>query len=476
MTEPEYRSIGDVLVLLHAEFPDITISKIRFLESKGLLNPERTPSGYRKFYARDIERLRWILRQQKENFLPLREIRSRLERREDGQIDSSEPRQLFPIKTTTAVAANGSSAASEQSAEAFSSRERGAGDVIDHGPRRGGAVATPPGDSEVRDFQGAPARVAPRGSGYDTDTRSIDPLAPDHASTGPGGSGAPGTGPGQSACEALGPDHERPVGSESTGRGFEGTPAPARSLPPSSFTADPRAGARGDSAPSHLFAHTAGGTGQPAGQPNFSLEARASDSESGPADTAGGERASRRGEPAARPAPEGAAGRAHQGPTDPGPTGPGPTSAGEPRAAGEDLVSRHLPFHPPDLPALELTAEELAEVADLSAEAIAELESYGLLSAKTVAGVRCYGGRAGEIALVAGRFQRFGIEARHLRVFRNAAEREADLFEQAVTPLLHQRNPQAREKAIGDLRELCDLGSKLLAALLADALRGLTGD
>ena len=59
--------------------PDVTISKIRFLESQGLLDPERTPSGYRKFYDADIERLRWILRQQRENFLPLKVIKDRLE-------------------------------------------------------------------------------------------------------------------------------------------------------------------------------------------------------------------------------------------------------------------------------------------------------------------------------------------------------------------------------------------------------------
>src|SRR6476661_4355529 len=73
-----YLSIGEVLNLLRDEFPDITISKIRFLESQGLLDPERTPSGYRKFYEGDIERLRWILHQQKDNFLPLKVIKDRL--------------------------------------------------------------------------------------------------------------------------------------------------------------------------------------------------------------------------------------------------------------------------------------------------------------------------------------------------------------------------------------------------------------
>jgi DNA-binding transcriptional MerR regulator len=67
------------LTLLQEEFPDVTISKIRFLESQGLLNPERTPSGYRKFHDADVERLRWILHQQKEHFLPLKVIKDRLD-------------------------------------------------------------------------------------------------------------------------------------------------------------------------------------------------------------------------------------------------------------------------------------------------------------------------------------------------------------------------------------------------------------
>src|SRR3954447_16559280 len=78
VAERAHLSIGEVLSLLQEEFPDITISKIRFLESQGLLNPERTPSGYRKFYEPDVERLRWILRQQREHFLPLKVIKGRL--------------------------------------------------------------------------------------------------------------------------------------------------------------------------------------------------------------------------------------------------------------------------------------------------------------------------------------------------------------------------------------------------------------
>ena len=74
----DHLSIGEVLGLLQEEFPDVTISKIRFLESQGLIDPERTPSGYRKFYRTDIDRLRWILTQQRENFLPLKVIKDRL--------------------------------------------------------------------------------------------------------------------------------------------------------------------------------------------------------------------------------------------------------------------------------------------------------------------------------------------------------------------------------------------------------------
>ena len=70
MSSRTYLSIGDVLTLLREEFPDVTISKIRFLESQGLVNPERSPSGYRKFFDHDVERLRWVLRQQREHFLP----------------------------------------------------------------------------------------------------------------------------------------------------------------------------------------------------------------------------------------------------------------------------------------------------------------------------------------------------------------------------------------------------------------------
>ena len=75
----DYLSIGEVLVALKPEFPDITISKIRFLEGEGLVAPERTSSGYRKFYDKDVDRLRKILKLQRDEYLPLKVIRERLD-------------------------------------------------------------------------------------------------------------------------------------------------------------------------------------------------------------------------------------------------------------------------------------------------------------------------------------------------------------------------------------------------------------
>jgi DNA-binding transcriptional MerR regulator len=72
-------SIGEVLGALRPEFPDITISKIRFLEGEGLVEPSRTPSGYRKFSHADVERLRYVLTAQRDYYLPLRVIKENLD-------------------------------------------------------------------------------------------------------------------------------------------------------------------------------------------------------------------------------------------------------------------------------------------------------------------------------------------------------------------------------------------------------------
>jgi DNA-binding transcriptional MerR regulator len=82
-------SIGAVLDLLRPDFPDVTISKIRFLEAEGLVTPERTASGYRRFTAYDCARLRFILTAQRDQYLPLKVIKAQLDAQRDGELPHS---------------------------------------------------------------------------------------------------------------------------------------------------------------------------------------------------------------------------------------------------------------------------------------------------------------------------------------------------------------------------------------------------
>ena len=273
----------------------MTISKIRFLESQGLVDPERTPSGYRKFYDQDVERLRWILRQQREHFLPLKVIRGRLTE--------------HPEK---APGANGASEASE----AGDGDEPAAGEAGD-GDTAGAASAAP--EKEERTAKPSPRREAP-------------PTLP--------------------------------------GLGEE----PAR----------------------------AGRAPEP---------------------------------PARRPEP---AGGTHAVETD------------------------------------SFTAEELATAAGATVGLVNELKQYGLLTVHaTVAGTAYFDRSALAVTKAAAGFALHGVEARHLRAWRNSADREAALFEQLVMPLLRQRNPQARKQAAETVENLSRLGGELRSALLEKALRDI---
>ena len=264
MADRTYLSIGEVLALLRPDFPDLTISKIRFLESQGLLDPERTPSGYRKFYEPDIERLRWILQQQKEQYLPLKVIKGKL------------------------------------------------GDDVE-----GDASA------EVEQADAAVAVTA-------TDIRrNPDPL-----------------------------------------------PVTAMAVPAS--------------------------------------------------------------------------------------TSPSPVA----NEVNPLQVVRT---------GVSMTLDELAQAAGLKADDIRDLERFGLLAGRLVAGTTYYDEEALIVANLAAGFIRHGVEARHLRMYKTAAEREAGFFEQLVMPLLKQRNPRSRRQAIDMLTELSKLGQGMRAAMLRAALRDHTG-
>jgi DNA-binding transcriptional MerR regulator len=104
------RSIGEILDDLRGDFPDISVSKIRFLESQGLITPERSPSGYRQFTEGDLELLRWILREQRDHYLPLKVIRRRLKegdgpgREVEVSLEAGQPTAASASAVTAAAA------------------------------------------------------------------------------------------------------------------------------------------------------------------------------------------------------------------------------------------------------------------------------------------------------------------------------------------------------------------------------------
>ncbi len=277
VTDRPYLSIGEVLALLLEEFPDVTISKIRFLESQGLIDPERTPSGYRKFYDGDVERLRVILREQRENFLPLRVIRDRLE---SGQIDDSGA--LTPPRGIRNVT------------------------VLDH-------------DLDVTGEQMLPDDV-PVPTGHHPAAQHRPTMVPNH------------------------------------------------------------------NAAAQFFA----------------------------------------------------------------------VSEAAPQL---DIV--------PDT----FVASELCGVSGLTASQLVELESYGIISGRGAGSTALYSNSDVAIAKAAAGFLARGVDARHLRGWKQSAEREASLFEQLILPLVRQRNPQSRQQAATNLTELSQLGAELRTALLGAALR-----
>ena len=159
MTDPPALSIGEVTDLLKHEFPDVTMSKVRFLETQGLINPSRSSSGYRQYLSADVERLQFILRQQRDHFLPLKVIKSQLARWDRGEAPNrpdrktearqkgappvqSSPVQSSPVQSSPAQQAGAPDSGEEEYEEVFEIHElaRRAGltreqvrGLIDHG-------------------------------------------------------------------------------------------------------------------------------------------------------------------------------------------------------------------------------------------------------------------------------------------------------------------------------------------------------
>ena len=99
-------NIGQVLDLLRPDFPSVTIPKIRFLEEKGLIKPERTPAGYRKFSDADVERLRYVLRMQRDHYLPLKVIGEHLDAMDRG-LQPPAPEPVVPTVPKVAMGSDG---------------------------------------------------------------------------------------------------------------------------------------------------------------------------------------------------------------------------------------------------------------------------------------------------------------------------------------------------------------------------------
>ncbi len=99
-------NIGEVLDQLRPDFPGVTIPKIRFLEDKGLIKPERTPAGYRKFAAEDVDRLRYILRMQRDHYLPLKVIGEHLDAIDRG-LEPPPIEAVVPTVPKVALSADG---------------------------------------------------------------------------------------------------------------------------------------------------------------------------------------------------------------------------------------------------------------------------------------------------------------------------------------------------------------------------------
>lgn len=343
-------SIGEVLEVLREEFPDVTISKIRFLESQGLVQPERNASGYRQFGDADIERLRWILRQQRDHFLPLKVIRRALERGVDV-IDA------------------------------------GAGDQ----PTLWTAVAE------------------------------------------------------AAAQEEIGHEKERIARSEA-------------------------ADARHDAAPSRTHPSTRTGLVQPgSGAARSGPERGKRPRHSSPADVV----AALQEDPRER-AVTGSIRLGESGdlPTENARSTPDPTSQDVPdeatSAAGTDTAS--FGVGPSGGQMRQLGREELLDEAGLRSELLDELVEFGLVEPDDVAGEAVYSQVDLAVAALAARSSDLGISARHLRIYKVAAVREAGLLEQVAMPMLKQRNPAAKAKAVEAVADLTQIGAELHELLLSREL------
>jgi DNA-binding transcriptional MerR regulator len=433
-----YLSIGDVLTLLRQEFPDVTISKIRFLESQGLVNPERTPSGYRKFYEHDVERLRWVLRQQREHFLPLKVIKDRLD---DEGADAGSAASPTPPEVPATTAA----VAPDPAEEAVLVGQRSVAEGT--APRAGDPIQRHTADTSATALRGS--------SGGPT----LPGIEATHAATNGGPVGA------TAARDAA-------ASSKAAAARRHPAPEPAAAAGPAPEAVGPaRRTAKAGTAPDEAAA-AAPATRRPRPTPATAAQAGLAHSHATPTEPT-----------AAGPTPAGEA-PTHTTAAAAPPVGPAvgedPVVASGPpavtgRAKGARAAAPVVPADAGVAPSAGATMslEELATASGLDVATLEELASYGLLAGTKVAGQVFYDDECLAVARLAAGFARFGVEPRHLRLYKNAADREAGFVEQIVIPLVRQRNPEARVRAHQTVDELTHLGQQLRASLVRSALGNL---
>jgi hypothetical protein len=144
---------------------------------------------------------------------------------------------------------------------------------------------------------------------------------------------------------------------------------------------------------------------------------------------------------------------------------PAPTVSEDSATAPVDAVGRMV--------GASLTLDELCAASGITADYVGQLQEYGLVRAAFVGGAEYFDEEALAVANVAAKLAAYGIEARHLRLYKNAADREAGFIEQVVIPMVRQRNPEARARASQTADELAALGQQLRASLLRTALQEL---
>ncbi len=421
MSSRSYLSIGDVLTLLREEFPDVTISKIRFLESQGLVNPERSPSGYRKFFDHDVERLRWVLRQQREHFLPLKVIRDRLA---DGELDDA------------GKASNGKTASAREPEPAHATASGGAASGAQGGHTSAPAASPSPSAS-------APA--SPPSAAEQPTKADEEAMARILADASRRTARLPEDAPGRRGLQVVGD-----AGAPGTTVATSSATAHATAT-----TAAPSTGAAGAT-----DAPRPGGAVRPHCVPSIGCLDRAL----GCIERRGRERSGVAGRRHRRDIPVGVRREPARSGRRPGRLAQGPRpcsrlspSSGDGRRGGDRARAS-----PPG---------SSSAASGLALEEVAGLVSFGLIEPVSVAGIETYDEDALIVAKVAASFRAYGIEPRHLRLYRNAVDREIGLIEQVVIPLLRQRNPESRQRALDAADELGALGQSMRATLLKQALR-----